>query len=131
MELISSRALITKLKEAKEANHLTPADIERVIKQQGGSVALITIKRVFAKGSEDQGFSYDFTLLPIARALLESNIIDEIPSSESLKGLHAIINMQRDDNERLRKKVQGLEKDILFLREQIELKDKIIKYMLN
>ena len=130
MELISSKALITKLKEAKEANHLSPSDIEKIIKQQGGSVSLVTIKRVFAKGSEYEGFSYDFTLIPIAKALLKNSVIDEIPSSETLKGLNAIINMQRDDNERLRKRIQRLENDIQFLRDQIELKDKVIKCLI-
>ena len=131
MELLSSKALIIKLKEAKEENHLTPTDIEKMVKQQGGSVALVTIKRVFAKGSENQGFSYDFTLIPLAKALLPNSVIDEIPCAEKLKGLNAIINIQRDDIERLRKKNEGLKNDILFLRDQIELKDKIIKHMME
>ena len=131
MELISSKALIIKLKKAKEESHLTPTDIEKKVKQQGGSVSLITIKRVFSKGSEDLGFSYDYTLIPLAKVLLNNEVIDELPSAEKLKGLNAIINIQRDDIDRLRQKNEGLKNDIIFLRDQIELKDKIIKHMMG
>ena len=128
MELFSSRELIDKLKEAKENRKLSVADIAKIIKENGGHLSETTIKRVFAK-NHSLSFSHDYTLLPIAKAL---NVeISQNPDAEMLKGMNAIINTQRDDIERLKKKNQSLERDIQFLRDQIAHKDEIIKKLLE
>ena len=133
MELVSEHALIKKLKEAKEKNRLSATDIAKIVKQNGGNLSVTTIKRVFAKGSETQSFSYDYTLLPLVKALLSNSdtVQEELPDAEMIKGMNAIINTQKDEIYRLRDTIKRLESENTYLRERAVFRDDLIKQLME
>ena len=133
MQLVSEHVLIRKLKEAKKNNNLSATDIAKIVKQNGGNLSVTTIKRVFAKGSENQSFSYDYTLLPLVKAMLNKNdtVQEELPDAEMIKGMNAIINTQKDEIERLRKTIQRLESENAYMRERAVFREDLIKQLME
>ena len=133
MELISESALIKKLKEAKESNKLSATDIAKIVKLNGGNLSITTIKRVFAKGSESQSFSYDYTLIPLAKSLLNKGdaVQEELPDAEMIKGMNAIINTQKDEIDRLRDTIKRLESENAYLRERAAFREDLIKQLME
>lgn len=65
----SQKELILELKRLRTEQGLTYQDIVSHCEAHGEAVSLSTVKRVFAKGSEDGAFRMDTTLDPIARVL--------------------------------------------------------------
>lgn len=65
----SQKELILELKRLRTEQGLTYQDIVSHCEAHGEAVSLSTVKRVFAKGSEDGYFRPDTTLDPIARVL--------------------------------------------------------------
>jgi len=141
MELTATKEIIVKLKAVKKENELTIPRIKEMVEKNGDYIAMSTLRRVFAEGSEENdSFSYDRTIAPIARALLfqdNEDIAegDEAAIEDRVEGLRAVIllkneqiDMLQEQNEMLRKQVQTVcaERDerLRFLRDQIELKDK-------
>lgn len=65
----SQKELILELKRLRTEQGLTYQDIVSHCEAHGEAVSLSTVKRVFAKGSEDGYFRPDTTLNPIAHVL--------------------------------------------------------------
>lgn len=121
MELTRSQELIRKLKEAKAEKNISYTALLAELDGIGAGMAMSTLKRVFAPGSEEKdSFNYEGTLLPIARVLLG----DEAEKEAELAGLRAIVHKQKEDIARLQEMREHLEKRIEFLLEQIEKKDR-------
>ena len=57
--------IITELKRVREEEGFSCARIVELVEQNGGSVSLSTVKRVFEDGSESYGWQYENTLKPI------------------------------------------------------------------
>lgn len=138
MELTKTQELIKKLKEVRESDEFTFPRIEEMIKNNGDTLSLSTIKRVFAEGSENINFSYEYTLLPIAKVLLVGEDIPSGETSDEASKLRAYIQAQNEEIERLHELKEHLESRISFLLDQIEKKDrrmddkdKIIERLLN
>lgn len=64
------RALILRLKEAKQHKHMSLQSIADACERNGNPVSKSSVFRVFADGSENSTFYYESTLLPIAQVLL-------------------------------------------------------------
>jgi hypothetical protein len=128
MELTKSQELIRKLKEAKAEKKLSYSAILHELEQQNTGMAMSTLKRVFADGSETKdSFNYEGTLLPIARVLLG----DEAEQEAELAGLRAMVHKQAEEIERLREMREHLEARIEFLLAQIEKKDRRMDMLLD
>lgn len=142
MELTATKEIITQLKAVKKEYELTIPRIKDMIEKNGDYIALSTLRRVFAEGSENDSFSYERTLSPIARALLfqdnhESTTDEEQEAAmaDRMEGLKSVILLKNEQISMLQEQIQKLEKQLndfraeydlrlRFLRDQIELKDK-------
>ena len=128
MELTRSQELIRRLKDAKREKKLSYSDILAEMERQNMGIAMSTLKRVFADGSETKdNFQYEQTLLPIAKVLLG----DEAEMEAELAGLRAMVHKQAEEIERLREMREHLEKRIEFLLSQIEKKDRRMDMLLD
>lgn len=129
--------IVTKLKKVREENGLSYQRICDLVEQNGDCVSLSTIRRVFEPGSEDYGFQYENTLLPIARAVLgmypESEAENETHtdaagvSSDAADALKAIIEYKTEKIASLKSQIERMESSYArrldFLTGQIDLKD--------
>lgn len=139
-------AVILQMKEIRKKRRLTLQQIYDMVeaagKESGLYVSLSSIKRVFADGSENQGFRYDDTIQPIARVLLE--VSEEMPAgsnadveAEQLTALKelAVLKSQmmdelREDNEKLQAEIErnrvDYEKRVDYLKKDCARKNRII-----
>jgi hypothetical protein len=128
MELTRSQELIRKLKQAKAEKKLSYSAILAELERNNSGMAMSTLKRVFADGSEEKdSFNYEGTLLPIARVLLG----DEAEREAELSGLRAMVKKQEEEIVRLREMREHLEARIEFLLAQIEKKDQRMDKLLD
>lgn len=74
--------IMPKLREAKEVKHLSYQDIADITEANGEAVSLATIKRFFAKESDQTTFRYNQTTRPIIRAVLGMDEETEEPTSD-------------------------------------------------
>lgn len=138
--MTNSRDLILKIKEINAVKNLSHSEIEAITEKNGEHVSRTSISRVFAKGSENEGFSYEGTLKPIANALLDFETIEE-DDDLNTQGLKTTIQFKGKEIERLEaeldkadikyhekldKEREQYNKRIEFLMKQIDLKDKRI-----
>lgn len=140
LELTATREIILKLKAVKKEYELTIPRIKDMCDKNGDFIAPSTLRRVFAEGSEDNdSFSYDRTLAPLARALLfqDNDAEAENPEAEAdrLEGLRAVILLKNEQIDELTDQINEMKKQLAdlraeydmrlrFLRDQIELKDR-------
>ena len=132
MELSGTQEVITKLKAVKKENELTLPRIMDMIEANGEYISMTTLRRVFAANSEqDDSFSYDKTIRPIARALLFQEEDQETQSSSSaieIEGLKAIIRLKNEEIDHLHEQIELIKEErdqrISFLLDQIGKKDK-------
>lgn len=128
MELTRTQELIRRLKDAKREKKLSYSDILAELERQKAGMAMSTLKRVFADGSEEKdSFNYEATLLPIAKVLLG----DEAEMEAELAGLRAMVHKQAEEITRLQEMREHLEKRIVFLLDQIEKKDRRMDMLLD
>lgn len=132
MDLTSTQEVILKLKAIKKENELTLPRIMDMIESNGDYLSMTTLRRVFAVNSEqDDSFSYDKTIRPIARALLFQEEDQETQSSSSaieIEGLKAIIRLKNEEIDHLHEQIELIKEErdqrISFLLDQIGKKDK-------
>lgn len=139
LELTATKDIILQLKAVKKAYELTIPRIKDMCDKNGDFIAPSTLRRVFAEGSEENdSFSYDRTLAPLARALLfQDNEEEENPEAEAdrLEGLRAVILLKNEQIGELSEQINELKQQLSdiraeydlrlrFLRDQIELKDR-------
>ena len=129
MELSKKQELIRQLKEAKARDEITyPRIIDRM-ETNGKYVSLTTLRRVFADGSEANAasFSLENTLMPIAEAILNVEDVpteDSAPHAKEIDALKAVIHTQNEEIVKLHDLNELLEKRVLFLIDQIAIKDR-------
>lgn len=122
--------IIVKLKKVREENGLSYQRIVQLVEQNGESVSLSTVKRVFEDGSENFGYQYENTLKPIADAVLGIYTESATATADEADALKAIIDYKSDRITELTAQLERVEESyrrrIDFLKEQITLKDKRI-----
>ena len=155
--MTNSRDVIIRLKEVwneKKAHGMQQSDILRMIEENGDYLSKSSISRVFADGSEDDSdrFSYENTLRPIAKLLLDMENIEDTDDMDT-KALKALLKYKLERIEDLEMQIERLEAAldkekiksheklemeraqsrtyIEFLKNQIELKDKRIDQLLE
>ena len=123
--------VIQKLKVVKEEKSLTVAEIARRVNASGSYVSETVVRRVFAKGSEDNdSFIYDQSIQPIAKVLLSDDVTTaEAEAALSIIGLKNEQLEERDTTiKEMRLQYENMRREfedrIRFLRGQIETKDK-------
>ena len=137
MELTATREIIERLKAVKQESELTIPRIKDMMERNGDYISLSTLRRVFADGSEEDTFSYERTIAPIARALLFQDFDEkpEVTTEDRVEGLKQVILIKNEQIDILTDQVENLKKQfetlrseyetrLNFLRDQIELKDK-------
>ena len=145
MELIDTQEIILKLKAVKESEHITIKEIMAMLDDKGENLSETTIRRIFAENSENEdSFSYDRTIRPIAEVLLSEDEAKETKNSSHAKNelLMTMIHEKNGVIERLNEKVELLndqiekmrvqldtvkaeyDRRVTFLRDQIEKKDR-------
>ena len=103
--------IIVQLKQIRKERNLSLQDVHDLVIDAGGYLSLSSVKRVFAEGSEKQGFRYHDTIQPLVRALLD--VTKETPENndvtaheiDALKNVillkDSIIQELRNENEAL------------------------------
>lgn len=125
MELTATREIITRLKAVKSEYELTVPRIKDMIESNGDFISLSTLRRVFADGSENDTFSYERTLAPIAKALLfQDHDNKEAAEEDRVEGLKTVILLKNEEIAKLKDLVEHLEGRVEFLLSQIEKKDR-------
>lgn len=150
--MTNTKDIIIKLKQVREEKGLSYGDILDLMEKNNDYLAKSTISRVFADGSEEQSFRYEETIRPIAKALLDMETIEEDDDS-SVQGLKTILKYKMQiiedlekqvaslktdldkqkirANEKLEKEREGFNRSIDFLKEQVNLKDKRMDFLLE
>ena len=119
--------IITKLKKVREEEGISYQKIVELVENNGGTVSVSTVKRVFSEGSEAFGWQYENTLKPIADAVLGIYGPSEAATADEADALKAIIDYKSDKIMELTAQLERCEESyrrrIDFLKEQIALKD--------
>ena len=144
--MTNSRDLILEMKRVQKENGYSHGVMAKMMEANGDkALSPATFSRLFAEGSEDNiSFSYEYTLVPLARALLDIDTIEEDDADdikvlkETLKLKHARIKELERENQRLLSEMDRLKikhhekmdkersdwkKSIEFLKDQITYKD--------
>ena len=74
--------IISQLKQIRRERDLSLHDVHDLVLESGGYLSLSSVKRVFADGSENQGFRYHDTIHPLVRALL--SVTEETPENNDV-----------------------------------------------
>ena len=120
--------IITRLKRVREENGLSYQRISDLVEQNGGHVAMSTIRRVFEEGSEDFGWQYEYTLRPIADAVFGVYTPSDVAADEeTVEALRAVIRYKNEKLAELEARLAHTEdsyrRRLDFVKEQITLKD--------
>lgn len=145
-DLVSLGKIIARIKEKRDEQSLSYDDINELIQKNGDyPLSKSTLSRIFAEGSEEQRFSYEDTIRPLAKALLDiENIEDD--DTDDVKTLKALLKlkMQRIKeleselaqaenkyHDKIDKERERYNKSIDFLKEQLAYKDKRMDLLLE
>lgn len=137
--MTNTQDLVVEIKKARGEQGLSYADIKLRMEQNGDSpLSDATLSRIFAEGSENnRSFSYDFTLIPLARAVLDVENI-ETDDEENVKVLKELLKLKHSKikdlerqlnaeklkhHEKLDEVREQSRKSIDFLKNQISYKD--------
>ena len=145
-DMISMKDIIIRLKEKRAESNYSYDDINEMIEKNGDyPLSKSTLSRVFAEDSENNRFSYEDTIRPIAKALLDIENIEET-DTDDVKTLKALlkIKMQRikeleaelakAENKyhgKIDKEREQFHKSLDFLKEQVAYKDKRMDLLLD
>lgn len=137
--MTNTRELLLEIKRVQQDHNYSYGDIAKMMEANGDNpCSPATFSRIFADGSEDnRSFSYDYTLLPIARALLDTENLED-DDTLNVKALKEMLRLKKEriselekqlDQEAIKRHEQIEEvreqsrRTIEFLREQISYKD--------
>ena len=129
----ANKKVILRLKEAKAQKNLSYQDIVDACEAQGEAVSLSTVKRIFAKDSEDGPDYRPYTINAIFHAVigtedLELSAAEEAaltdPAKEAIienAALKAVIELRDATIEELQKKVESLEAEKASLENTVRI----------
>jgi hypothetical protein len=113
--------IIAHLKAIKEEENLSCQEIFEMVEENGDSVSLATIKRIFASGSEEQRFRYEDTVAPVARVLFGSKRPAEELSPDKVTGLQEAIIIRQKMSEEANRQLAEKDRHIRRLGEERDL----------
>ena len=124
--------LIAQLKQVRIEKHYSYQYIADECEKLGYSVSMSTVRRVFAEGSEEQGFRYA-TLRPIARVVLD---LDEAGHSKSasadeVNALHTMISIKEGQLADVERKLADAERKLAEKEADIVRLNRIIDRLLD
>lgn len=141
------RRTIERLKEVREEHGLTIAQIMDMLDKANYPVSESTVKRVFAEGSEEQGFRYQDSIAPLADVLLDmysdDSDVEEIAALKSLtrekNKMIAYLMSRLNEQEQTfstrltfyEERKQIYDHHIEILEQQIKHKDSVIENLLK
>ena len=118
--------IMPKLREAKEVKHLSYQDIADITEENGEAVSLATIKRFFAKESDQTTFRYNQTTRPIIRAVLGMDEATEEPTADpkqaeeyyaTIEAMKAVIDYKHQQLTEKAEEVDRLKAELCALKE--------------
>ena len=127
MNLPSTREIILRLKEVKAEKKLSVPRIQRMCEEAGYYMAINTFRNVFAKGSENDSFSYEYTIRPIAGVLLPA---DDPEDEDVVKELEILTEKIKRDREEYNKRIEYLNHRIKAFQVKVEEQEKLIRELL-
>lgn len=136
--MTNTKAIITQMKIAKVEKGLSFGDIMKQIEANGDIVSKSTLSRLFSDGSEKMKFDFEYTIRPVAKVLLdiETDEEDDTPEIRAQKSVIRLLNKEVAElreqlateklkyHEKLEKERKQYDKNLEFLKNQIELKDR-------
>lgn len=87
-----TQMLLDELREQKRVKGLSYQEIADITEKNGEAVSVSTVKRVFAHGADIEEFRFQSSILPIARAVLDS--VDEEPPETVVSTVTKLKNEQ-------------------------------------
>ena len=113
--------LIAQLKQVRIEKHYSYQYIVDECEKLGYAVSMSTVRRVFADGSEEQGFRYA-TLRPIARVVLDldENGRAKSASADEVSALHTMISIKEGQLAEAERKLAEKEAEIVRLNKIID-----------
>lgn len=116
--MTNTKELILEIKRIRNKRGYSYGDIARMMEDNGDDpCSPATFSRIFKDGSEDsKSFSYDYTLVPIARAILDTEFLEE-DDDLSIKAFKELLQLKK---ERISELEQELDKEKLRRHEQLE-----------
>lgn len=152
--MTNTKDLILEIKRVQKENNYSYGDMAKMMEAKGEKpLSPATFSRIFTEGSEDNNsFSYDYTLVPLARTLLDVETIEADDTDnvkvlkEMLKIKHTRIKELEQENqdllceidklkinhhEKMDKEREQSRRSIDFLKDQISRKDTRIDQLLE
>jgi len=143
--MTKTKDIILKLKEVKKEKGLSLDKILLLMEQEGYFLSKSTIGRVFEKGSENNSFRYEDTIIPLANVLLDVDNIetDDDPDTKAYKAMLKIkkeliqeLKAELDQekvkySEKLAEETEKFQRSLDFATHQITLKDKRIDQLMS
>ena len=148
------RNTIHRLKEIKEEQQLSISQIIDMLEKRGLYVSEPTLKKLFAKGSEEKNFRYQDSIAPVADVLLD--IYGDKSGLEDVASLKQIIReknryiellvckleeivedtedrkkLYEDRKQAYEKTIESLEAQVERLNRQIDKKDMIVEKLMD
>lgn len=146
--MTKSKEVIVRLKQVREEKGYSFGDIAKIMKAKGiPTISKSTLSRLFSDEAETINFDYEYTIRPVAEALLDTDTIEENDDTDT-KAMKSFIQYKKsviDDLERRLKEADAekdkavlkahekfdverkqLQETISLLREQVAFKDKRI-----
>ena len=127
MALPSTKEIILKLKAVKQEKNLSVPCIQRMCEVSGHYMAINTFRNIFAKGSENNSFSYEHTLKPIADVLLP----ESMTMNEADRNLQLLTNQLINERKEHKEQTEKLRRRIKGLQEKVEKQEELIKQLLE
>ena len=128
-----TRKVILRLKEAREQKSLTYQEIVDICENNNESVSLSSVKRLFAKGSEDRSDYRRYTLEAIFHAVIGTEDIELTAAEEAAmtdaekevftenSALKAMLEMERARIESMQQQIDELKREKENLEQAISL----------
>lgn len=143
--MTNTKDLILKLREVRLEKGLSYNDILALMEKNGDHLSKSTLSSIFNDDLDSKSFDYEYTLKPVATALLDIETIeaDDDMDTQAMKVLlkykiqrieeleAALAKEKVKYHERLDKEREKHERSIEFLKHQIELKDKRMDMLLE
>lgn len=145
-QLDSLEEIRERLREKRAERNLSYEKIRQLIEDNGDyPPSISTLSRLFSEDSETDRFSYEDTICPVAKVLLDFETIEET-DTDDVKTLKSLLklkmarineleveleNSRNEYVEKIEKERERFNKSIEFLKEQVAYKDKRMDILLE
>ena len=145
-KLDSLEKIRERLRAERAKQNLSYEKIRQLIKDNGDyPPSISTLSRLFSEDSETDRFSYEDTIRPVAKVLLDFETIEETDTDDvkTLKSLlklkmarineleAELVQAESKYHEKIDKERERYNKSVDFLKEQVAYKDKRMDFLLD